>query len=87
VEPVGDKGRAGHFTSEERSVSTFVIVPGAWDTPATMDPLLEPLQSAGHAVIVVDLPCDDAAATLCSVVSAGRQYVDPSMLSDPMMLI
>jgi pimeloyl-ACP methyl ester carboxylesterase len=50
-------------------LSTFVIVPGAWDTPAAMEPLIEPMESAGHAVIVVDLPCDDAAATL-------QQYVD-----------
>ena len=45
-------------------MSTFVIVPGAWDTPSTMEPLVEPLGSAGHAVIVVDLPCEDADATL-----------------------
>ena len=45
-------------------MSTFVIVPGAWDTPATMEPLIDPLESAGHAVIVVDLPCEDADATL-----------------------
>ena len=51
------------------ALSTFVIVPGAWDTPATMEPLVEPLESAGHAVIVVDLRCDDAAATL-------EQYAD-----------
>lgn len=50
-------------------MSTFVIVPGAWDTPAAMEPVIEPLESAGHHVIVVDLPCDDAAATL-------EQYAD-----------
>jgi pimeloyl-ACP methyl ester carboxylesterase len=50
-------------------LSTFVIVPGAWDTPAAIDPLVEPLESAGHRVIVVDLPCDDASATL-------EQYAD-----------
>ena len=37
-------------------MSTFVIVPGAWDTPATLEPLIEPLGSAGHEVVVVDLP-------------------------------
>jgi pimeloyl-ACP methyl ester carboxylesterase len=45
-------------------MSTFVIVPGAWDTPATVEPVIEPLESAGHEVIVVDLPCDSADATL-----------------------
>ena len=50
-------------------MSTFVIVPGAWDTPAVVEPLIDPLESAGHTVIVVDLPCDDADATL-------EQYAD-----------
>ena len=50
-------------------MSTFVIVPGAWDTPLTMEPVIEPLESAGNEVIVVDLPCEDADATL-------REYAD-----------
>lgn len=50
-------------------MSTFVVVPGAWDRPATVEPVIEPLESAGHAVVVVDLPCDDADATL-------REYAD-----------
>ena len=53
-------------------MSTFVIVPGAWDTPATMEPLLEPLGSASHTVIVVDLPCGDADATLEEYADAVR---------------
>jgi pimeloyl-ACP methyl ester carboxylesterase len=53
-------------------MSTFVIVPGAWDTPATMEPLLEPLGSAGHSVTVVDLPCGDADATLEEYADAVR---------------
>jgi pimeloyl-ACP methyl ester carboxylesterase len=53
-------------------MSTFVIVPGAWDTQATLEPLVEPLESAGHAVIIVDLPCDDAAATLEQYAAAVR---------------
>ncbi|MGZ8579470.1 MAG: alpha/beta fold hydrolase [Actinomycetota bacterium] len=53
-------------------ISTFVIVPGAWDTPATMEPLLEPLGSAGHTVIVVDLPCGDPDATLEEYADAVR---------------
>ena len=53
-------------------MSTFVVVPGAWDTPATMEPLLEPLGSAGHAVTVVDLPCERADATLQDYADAMR---------------
>ena len=44
-------------------MSTFVIVPGAWDTPATLEPVIEPLGTAGHDVIVVDLPCGSPDAT------------------------
>ena len=53
-------------------MSTFVIVPGAWDTPSTMEPVIEPLESAGHEVIVVDLPCENAAATLEEYADAVR---------------
>jgi pimeloyl-ACP methyl ester carboxylesterase len=53
-------------------MSTFVIVPGAWDTPSTMEPLIEPLGSAGHEVIVVDLPCGKADATLEEYADAVR---------------
>lgn len=62
-------------------MSTFVIVPGAWDTPAVVEPLLEPLESAGHAVIVVDLPCDDAYATLEQYADAVRDVL-PGDLAD-----
>ena len=50
-------------------MSIFVIVPGAWDTPSSMEPVIEPLGSAGHDVVVVDLPCGKADATL-------EQYAD-----------
>jgi pimeloyl-ACP methyl ester carboxylesterase len=66
-------------------VSTFVIVPGAWDTPATLEPLLEPLESAGHAVIVVDLPCDDAEATLEQYAVAVRAAL-PEDLADAVLV-
>jgi pimeloyl-ACP methyl ester carboxylesterase len=61
-------------------VSTFVIVPGAWDTPATLEPLLESLESAGHAVIIVDLPCDDAAATLEQYADAVRAVLPDDLV-------
>ena len=53
-------------------MSTFVIVPGAWDTPSSMEPILEPLGSAGHDVVVVDLPCGKADATLEEYAEAVR---------------
>lgn len=66
-------------------MSTFVIVPGAWDTPAVMEPLLDPLESAGHAVIVVDLPCDDADATLEQYADAVRAVL-PDDLADVVLV-
>ena len=71
--------------AEVVSLSTFVIVPGAWDTPATMDPLLEPLTSAGHEAIVVDLPCEDAAATLEQYADAVRAVL-PDDLTDVVLV-
>jgi len=62
-------------------VSTFVVVPGAWDRPATIEPVIEPLESAGHAVVVVDLPCDDADATLQEYADAVRAVL-PDDLTD-----
>ena len=51
-------------------MSTFVIVPGAWDTPATVEPVTDPLVSAGHGVIIVDLPCANPDATLTEYADA-----------------
>ena len=66
-------------------MSTFVVVPGAWDTPATMEPLIEPLESAGHAAIVVDLPCEDADATLERYAEAVRDVL-PDDLADVVLV-
>ncbi len=66
-------------------MSTFVIVPGAWDTPATLEPLREPLESAGHALTIVDLPCDDAAATLEQYADAVRAAL-PDDLADVVLV-
>ena len=66
-------------------MSTFVMVPGAWDTPATLEPLIEPLESAGHAVTIVDLPCDDAAATLEDYADAMRRAL-PDDLADVVLV-
>ena len=56
-------------------MSTFVIVPGAWDTPATLEPLVEPLESRGHELRIVDLPCDVAAASLEDYAGAVRSVL------------
>ena len=66
-------------------MSTFVIVPGAWGTPAEMEPVLGPLESAGHEVITVDLPCDDAAATLEQYAAAVRAVL-PDDLADVVLV-
>lgn len=66
-------------------MSTFVVVPGAWDTPATMEPLVEVLESAGHAVIVVDLPCEEADATLERYAEAVRRVL-PDGLADVVLV-
>jgi pimeloyl-ACP methyl ester carboxylesterase len=66
-------------------MSTFVIVPGAWDRPATIEPVIEPLESAGHAVVVVDLPCDDAGATLQDYADAVRAVL-PDDLADVVLV-
>ena len=66
-------------------MSTFVIVPGAWDTPASIEPVIEPLGSASHEVIVVDLPCADADATLQEYADAVRAVL-PDDLSDVVLV-
>lgn len=66
-------------------MSNFIIVPGAWDTPAVMDPLLEPLRAAGHTMTVVDLPCDDPDATLGQYAAAARAAL-PDDLSDVVLV-
>jgi pimeloyl-ACP methyl ester carboxylesterase len=66
-------------------MSTFVIVPGAWDTPATMEPIVEPLASAGHDVVIVDLPCENADATLDDYAGAVRAVL-PDDLTDVVLV-
>ena len=66
-------------------MSTFVIVPGAWDTPSTLEPLIEPLESVGHEAIVVDLPCGNADATLAEYADAVRAVL-PDDLADVVLV-
>lgn len=66
-------------------MSTFVIVPGAWDTPATLEPVIEPLGSAGHDVVVVDLPCASPDASLEQYADAVRAVL-PDDLSQVVLV-
>ncbi len=61
-------------------MSTFVIVPGAWDTPAIAEPVLEPLKAAGHPAIVVDLPCAEADANLSDYADAVRAVLPDDLV-------
>ena len=66
-------------------MSTFIIVPGAWDTPSTVEPVVDQLESAGHHVHIVDLPCDRADATLADYADAVRAVL-PDDLSDVVLV-
>ncbi len=55
-------------------MATFVLVHGAFGSPAELGPVIPFLEAFGHRAIAVDLPCTDAAARLPVVVvghSAG----------------
>ena len=45
-------------------MATFVLVHGAFGSPAELEPVIPVLEALGHRAIAVDLPCTDAAATL-----------------------
>jgi pimeloyl-ACP methyl ester carboxylesterase len=45
-------------------MATFVLVHGAFGSPAELAPVIPLLEALGHRAIVVDLPCADPAATL-----------------------
>jgi hypothetical protein len=55
-------------------MSTFVVVPGAWDTPATMEPLIDPLESAGHLVTMLVPP--EAQRVMAASVGADVVEID-----------
>jgi pimeloyl-ACP methyl ester carboxylesterase len=45
-------------------MTTFVLVHGAFGSPAELVPVIPELEALGHRAIGVDLPCSDPAATL-----------------------
>lgn len=66
-------------------MSTFVIVHGAWGSPAEMEPVVAPLEAAGHAVVLVDLPCTAADAGLEDYVRAVEASL-PADLTDVILV-
>lgn len=59
-------------------MSLFVIVHGAWGSPAEMEPVRSSLVAAGHEMTAVDLPCTSPDATLADYVDV----VDAAIPSD-----
>jgi pimeloyl-ACP methyl ester carboxylesterase len=45
-------------------MTTFVLVHGAFGSPAELAPVIPELEALGHRAIAVDLPCTDPGATL-----------------------
>ena len=45
-------------------MTTFVLVHGAFGSPAELEPVIPELEARGHSAIAVDMPCRDSAATL-----------------------
>jgi len=45
-------------------MATFVLVHGAFGSPAELAPVIPLLEALGHRAIAIDLPCTDPAATL-----------------------
>lgn len=66
-------------------MSLFVIVHGAWGSPAEMEPVVGPLHAAGHEVIAVDLPCTDPNAALGDY-AAAVETVLPKERSDVILV-
>jgi pimeloyl-ACP methyl ester carboxylesterase len=48
----------------EEAMTTFVLVHGAFGSPAELAPLIPELEALGHRAILVDLPCPDPTAML-----------------------
>ena len=58
---------AGYFRrspqfAEVIEMTTFVLVHGAFGSPAELAPVIPLLEALGHRGIAVDLPCADPAA-------------------------
>ena len=45
-------------------MATFVLVHGAFGSPAELAPVIPELEARGHRAVAVDLPCTDPTATL-----------------------
>jgi pimeloyl-ACP methyl ester carboxylesterase len=49
---------------EDVEMTAFVLVHGAFGSPAELAPVIPELEALGHRAIAVDLPCTDPTATL-----------------------
>jgi len=56
--------------------TTFVLVHGAFGTPAELSPVVPDLEARGHRVVNVDLPCERAEATLDDYAAAVVQAME-----------
>jgi alpha/beta hydrolase family protein len=56
--------------------TTFVLVHGAFGTPAELAPVVLDLEARGHRVVNVDLPCERAEATLDDYAAAVVQAME-----------
>jgi len=56
--------------------TTFVFVHGAFGTPAELAPVVPYLEARGHRVVIVDLPCERADATLKDYAAAVVQAME-----------
>lgn len=56
--------------------TTFVLVHGAFGTPAELAPVVPYLEARGHGVVNVDLPCERAQSTLDDYAEAVIQAME-----------
>ena len=65
-------------------MATFVLVHGAFGSPAELAPVIPLLEALGHRGIAVDLPCEDDSADLdgyaAAVVAQHRDDGEPPVV-------
>jgi pimeloyl-ACP methyl ester carboxylesterase len=65
-------------------MTTFVLVHGAFGSPAELASVIPELEALGHRALAVDLPCTDPGATLEDY---GRTVVDAMRGIDPPVVV
>jgi pimeloyl-ACP methyl ester carboxylesterase len=66
-------------------MTTFVLVHGAFGTPAELAPVIPFLEASGHEALAVDLPCEVPTATLRDYAGVVAEAVD--RLDGPVVLV